>query len=361
MAASAAPEHVERIVIENCSIATVDADDTEYASGHVVVAGNRIESVGSRPGTRGPGERRTPDRRHRTPRHPRPDQHAPPLLPVDHQGPGHRPQPVRLAGRPLPHLGTHRRADGPRRRPGLARHDGPRRRHHRHGPPLRLPAGVRRPVRRHHRGRPRHGRTVHPRPRVHGPQRQGRRAAAGLRRGDPRRRAGRHRGDHRRAPRRLVRRDDPGRGRTLLPVLHLHRTAAPGRRTGPPQGSAHAHPRLGDRGGGEVLPRAVRDGADRLLRVHRLARRGRVDGALRPHERLRHRRLRPHRNRRGALPLVQRPARRGHRPRPRHARGRMSRSASASTAPPPTSPASSTPSCATPCSSTASAPTARRP
>lgn len=47
MAASAAPEHVERIVIENCSIATVDADDTEYASGHVVVAGNRIESVGA--------------------------------------------------------------------------------------------------------------------------------------------------------------------------------------------------------------------------------------------------------------------------------------------------------------------------
>ncbi|MFE7110193.1 8-oxoguanine deaminase [Streptomyces sp. NPDC057575] len=47
MAASAAPDHVERIVIENCSIATVDADDTEYASGHVVVAGDRIESVGA--------------------------------------------------------------------------------------------------------------------------------------------------------------------------------------------------------------------------------------------------------------------------------------------------------------------------
>ncbi|MGP3925396.1 8-oxoguanine deaminase [Streptomyces sp. 8N616] len=36
----------QRIVIENCAIATVDADDTEYASGHVVVADNRIESVG---------------------------------------------------------------------------------------------------------------------------------------------------------------------------------------------------------------------------------------------------------------------------------------------------------------------------
>jgi cytosine/adenosine deaminase-related metal-dependent hydrolase len=38
-----------RIVIENCAVATVDADDTEYASGHVVVAGRRIESVGPGP------------------------------------------------------------------------------------------------------------------------------------------------------------------------------------------------------------------------------------------------------------------------------------------------------------------------
>lgn len=37
----------QRIVIENCSIATVDADDTEYASGHVVIAGNRIEALGA--------------------------------------------------------------------------------------------------------------------------------------------------------------------------------------------------------------------------------------------------------------------------------------------------------------------------
>ncbi|MER8071966.1 8-oxoguanine deaminase [Streptomyces sp. NPDC094034] len=38
-----------RIVIENCAIATVDAHDTEYTSGHVVVADNRIESVGAGP------------------------------------------------------------------------------------------------------------------------------------------------------------------------------------------------------------------------------------------------------------------------------------------------------------------------
>lgn len=44
MAPSAA---AQRIVIENCAIATVDADDTEYASGYLVVADNRIESIGA--------------------------------------------------------------------------------------------------------------------------------------------------------------------------------------------------------------------------------------------------------------------------------------------------------------------------
>ncbi|MFJ6636493.1 8-oxoguanine deaminase [Streptomyces sp. NPDC091376] len=43
----AAPAAAPRIVIENCAIATVDADDTEYVSGHIVVAGNRIESIGA--------------------------------------------------------------------------------------------------------------------------------------------------------------------------------------------------------------------------------------------------------------------------------------------------------------------------
>ncbi|NUU22249.1 MAG: 8-oxoguanine deaminase [Streptomycetaceae bacterium] len=38
-----------RIVIENAHIATVDAADTEHTSGHVVVAGNRIEAVGAGP------------------------------------------------------------------------------------------------------------------------------------------------------------------------------------------------------------------------------------------------------------------------------------------------------------------------
>ncbi|MFF7196966.1 8-oxoguanine deaminase [Streptomyces sp. NPDC088197] len=42
-----------RIVIENCGVATVDADDTEYATGHVVVADNLIESVGAGPAPAG--------------------------------------------------------------------------------------------------------------------------------------------------------------------------------------------------------------------------------------------------------------------------------------------------------------------
>ncbi|GLF97962.1 8-oxoguanine deaminase [Streptomyces yaizuensis] len=44
---------VSRIVIEHCAIATVDADDTEYADGHVVVADGLIESVGPGPAPAG--------------------------------------------------------------------------------------------------------------------------------------------------------------------------------------------------------------------------------------------------------------------------------------------------------------------
>ncbi|MEV6976105.1 8-oxoguanine deaminase [Kitasatospora sp. NPDC093806] len=43
------PPADQRIVIENAAIATVDANDTEYARGHVVVLGNRIETVGDGP------------------------------------------------------------------------------------------------------------------------------------------------------------------------------------------------------------------------------------------------------------------------------------------------------------------------
>ncbi len=42
-----------RTVIENCHVATVDAAGTEHATGHVVVAGNRVESVGAGPAPAG--------------------------------------------------------------------------------------------------------------------------------------------------------------------------------------------------------------------------------------------------------------------------------------------------------------------
>ncbi|MDT3726833.1 8-oxoguanine deaminase [Streptomyces sp. DSM 41972] len=42
-----------RTVIENCAIATVDAHDTEHATGHLVLAGDRIESLGPGPAPEG--------------------------------------------------------------------------------------------------------------------------------------------------------------------------------------------------------------------------------------------------------------------------------------------------------------------
>ena len=38
-----------RIVIENCAIATVDADGTEHADGHIVVRHGYIDEVGPGP------------------------------------------------------------------------------------------------------------------------------------------------------------------------------------------------------------------------------------------------------------------------------------------------------------------------
>ncbi|MFF9331338.1 8-oxoguanine deaminase [Streptomyces albogriseolus] len=42
-----------RTVIENCAIATVDVADTEYATGYLVLAGDRIESLGPGPAPEG--------------------------------------------------------------------------------------------------------------------------------------------------------------------------------------------------------------------------------------------------------------------------------------------------------------------
>ncbi|NEB68954.1 8-oxoguanine deaminase, partial [Streptomyces fulvissimus] len=56
MAAPATPgtaDGAERLVIENAHIATVDAAGTEYAHGHLVVAGGRIEALGAGPAPEG--------------------------------------------------------------------------------------------------------------------------------------------------------------------------------------------------------------------------------------------------------------------------------------------------------------------
>lgn len=44
---------MSRLVLDGCAVATVDADRTEHATGHVVLAGNRVESVGAGPAPRG--------------------------------------------------------------------------------------------------------------------------------------------------------------------------------------------------------------------------------------------------------------------------------------------------------------------
>ncbi|MHB9858078.1 8-oxoguanine deaminase [Streptomyces sp. YIM S03343] len=54
MAAAAAG--AQRTVIENCAIATVDPAGTEYASGYVVISGNRIESLGAGRAPEGPAD-----------------------------------------------------------------------------------------------------------------------------------------------------------------------------------------------------------------------------------------------------------------------------------------------------------------
>jgi cytosine/adenosine deaminase-related metal-dependent hydrolase len=51
----------QRTVIENCAVATVDGAGTEYARGHVVVAGQVIESVGAGPAPAVEGEVRRID------------------------------------------------------------------------------------------------------------------------------------------------------------------------------------------------------------------------------------------------------------------------------------------------------------
>lgn len=61
MTSAPVPNTRTRIVIENAHIATVDPDDTEFTSGHVVVADNHIETVGPGPAPDVPGAVRRVD------------------------------------------------------------------------------------------------------------------------------------------------------------------------------------------------------------------------------------------------------------------------------------------------------------
>jgi len=47
----------DRLVIEGCAIATVDAAGTEYADGHLVIEGDRIVAVGEGAAPDGDGQR----------------------------------------------------------------------------------------------------------------------------------------------------------------------------------------------------------------------------------------------------------------------------------------------------------------
>ncbi len=159
------------------------------------------------------------DRRRRPARHTRPGQLPPPPLPVGDARPRAGRDAVRVAGRPVPGVGAHRRGDRGRRRAGRAgraRHLGV---HDDHRPPLRLPARRRRPARgRDRRGRRRRG-ALPPLSRRHGPRGQPGRAAARLAGRGPRRDPhGLRRGD-RPLPRPRARRDGARRSRADVTVL----------------------------------------------------------------------------------------------------------------------------------------------
>ena len=115
-----AAQRDDRLVIEGCAIATVDADGTEHADGHIVIDGDRHHR--GRPG--GPAGARTAtsaiDGRG-MPRHARPGQLPPPPLPVGHARARAGGDAVRVAAGALPGVGARRRGDRARRRPRRAR------------------------------------------------------------------------------------------------------------------------------------------------------------------------------------------------------------------------------------------------
>ena len=309
----------ERTILDGGTVVTMDGARTEHATGHVVIENGRIAAVGA---GRAGGAGRPAHRRHRLPRHPGAGEHAPPPLPVGDPGAGRRRGPVRLAHHAVPGLGRHRRGHRRRRRGGRAGLAGPHRVHHLHRPPLRLPGRRRGRARRRDLCGPTGRPAVHAHAGLDGPRPARRRFAAGPRGRGHRHHPGREcRGD-RHPPRPGPGLDAADRAGALLAVLGDRGPAAAVRRTGAGQGRAPAHPPGGDHGRGAVLPGAIRPHPGRVHGDAGLAGRRRLAGPRHPLRRSGHRDAGRRRDRRRALPVVQRPPRRRHRTHRRPARGR---------------------------------------
>ena len=206
-----------------------------------------------------------------------------------------------------------RRRGGVRSRAHGARRAGALRLLDRLRPPLRLPARTARHLRGGGRGGARAGRSPRRVARLDGPRGLGRRPAARRARRGARRGARRDRAAPRRLPRERPRSPRAARGRSVLAVLGHGTTdgGVGGARTAARPRAPYAPRR--DRGGGGVLPGALRVLAGGVPRAPRLARRRRVVRPLRAPLGRGGRALCGDRDGRGALPDVQPAPRRGRR------------------------------------------------
>ena len=313
------PMTPERLIIEHCAIATVDAAGTEYAEGHIVIADGRIEAVGE-----GSAHRRwTPDRRQRLPRHARASSTATTTStsgpPAASRSRRRCSSGCRSSTRPGP--ASTPTSSAPPPAPASPRSCAPA--------AARAPttttssrSDAKRPARGRDRGGERAARALPPLPRLDGPRPLPGRPAA--RRGDrgPRRDPHRLRRGDRPLPRPGPRRDGPRRARSVLAVQRHQGADGRDRDLRPRAGRPPPHPHGRDARRGGVLPRAVRRPPRRVPGGAGLARRRRVARPLRAPRRARGPPLRRDRHRRRPLPVLQRPARRGHRARRRAHGGR---------------------------------------
>ena len=341
------------VVIENCAIAAMDGTRYDDSGAEHRQRPHRGERRADHRGRGGPGSggragRDAPDRRHRLPGHAR-AWSIPTTTCTSGSPRAARSSPSCSTGSPScirSGPGSSRaRARGGHGRTGLA---GPVRVQHQHRSPLHLPAG--REIRDAVRGRGRRpgcargGDRAAPRPSGCGSIRAGARWTSAVRQAGCRpTRSSRTPDDALAATAEAVRRfHDPSPGAMVRVAVapcspFTRQPAAHARdgRAGPQAGRPDAHPPGRDPRGGRVLPADARPDPGRVRRRSRLARRGRLAGALRAPGRVGHQAARRDRHVGGALPHLERAAGRGHRPGPPAAAGRCARWASASTARPP--------------------------